>query len=133
MDMARKVFKYHGNTLEELKEMGVDNFIELLPARQRRTLNRGLSQRHKKLLEKIKQSRTKERVRLRTHTRDMIILPDMVGLTIEVYNGKEFQRVDIQEEMVGHYLGEFALTRRRVQHGSPGMGATRSSMYVPLK
>ena len=73
--MARKVFKYHGNTLEELKEMGVDNFIELLPARQRRTLNRGLSQRHKKLLEKIKQSRTKERVRLRTHTRDMIILP----------------------------------------------------------
>ncbi|GBE54730.1 30S ribosomal protein S19 [archaeon BMS3Bbin15] len=131
--MARKVFKYHGNTLEELKEMGVDNFIELLPARQRRTLNRGLSQRHKKLLEKIKQSRTKERVRLRTHTRDMIILPDMVGLTIEVYNGKEFQRVDIQEEMVGHYLGEFALTRRRVQHGSPGMGATRSSMYVPLK
>ncbi len=131
--MARKVFKYHGNTLEELKEMGVDNFIKLLPARQRRTLKRGLSQRHKKLLEKIKQSRTKERVRLRTHTRDMIILPDMVDLTIEVYNGKEFQRVDIQEEMVGHYLGEFALTRRRVQHGSPGMGATRSSMYVPLK
>ncbi|GCC11023.1 30S ribosomal protein S19 [archaeon] len=131
--MARKVFKYHGNTLEELKEMGVDNFIKLLPARQRRTLKRGLSQRHKKLLEKLKQSRTKERVRLKTHMRDMIILPEMVDLTIEVYNGKEFQRVDIQEDMVGHYLGEFALTRRRVQHGSPGMGATRSSMYVPLK
>ncbi len=131
--MARKVFKYRGHTLEELQEMGIDKFIELLPARQRRTLRRGLSPRQKKLLQKIKRFKNGEKVKLRTHARDLIILPEMVGLTIEVHNGKEFQRVEIKEEMVGHYLGEFALTRKRVQHGSPGMGATRSSMYVPLK
>jgi small subunit ribosomal protein S19 len=57
----------------------------------------------------------------------------MVGKTIEIYNGKVFNRVEIIPEMVGHYLGEYSLTRGRVSHGSAGVGATRSSKFVPLK
>jgi small subunit ribosomal protein S19 len=63
----------------------------------------------------------------------MIILPDMVGLTIFVYNGKEYSSVTIKREMIGHYLGEYAITNKRVQHGAPGVGSSRSSLYVPLK
>jgi len=72
-------------------------------------------------------------VMIKTHCRDMVILPEMVGLTIQVHNGKEFVQVEITTEKVGHYLGEFALTRKKVVHGMPGIGASRSSMYVPLK
>jgi small subunit ribosomal protein S19 len=57
----------------------------------------------------------------------------MIGLSISVHNGKEFFDVSIKPEMVGHYLGEYAITNRRVQHGSPGVGSSRSSLYVPLK
>jgi small subunit ribosomal protein S19 len=128
-----KKFLYRGYELEELQKMSVSEFSKLLPARQRRTLNRGLTPRQKKLLEKIKRVKRGEKVLLKTHCRDMVILPEMVGLTIMVHNGKEFQRVEIKPEMIGHYLGEFALTRKRVTHGAPGMGATKSSLYVPLK
>lgn len=131
--MAKRVFKYRGYTLKQLLEMDREKFMELLPARQRRRLKRGFSAREKKLLHKIERAKKGEKVKLRTHARDMIILPEMVGLTIEVHNGKEFIPVNIKEEMIGHYLGEFALTRKPVKHGAPGVGATRSSMYVPLK
>jgi small subunit ribosomal protein S19 len=70
---------------------------------------------------------------IRTHARDMVILPEMVGTTIAVHNGKEFVPVEIVPEMIGHRLGEFAITNKRVVHGRPGVGATKSSMYVPLK
>lgn len=72
-------------------------------------------------------------VTLKTHARDMIILPEMVGVTISIHNGKEFVSVTITPEMIGYYLGEFAITNRPVRHGTPGIGASRSSMYVPLK
>jgi small subunit ribosomal protein S19 len=88
----------------------------------------------RKLREKVKLAREgKLKGQLRTHTRDMIILPDMVNLTIHVHNGKEFAQVNIKPEMIGHYLGEYAITNKRVQHGAPGVGASRSSLYVPLK
>lgn len=108
--------------------MSLEELAELLPARQRRTLKRGLSQDHKKIMASIK-----KKDHVRTHDRDMIVLPEMVGKTIEIYNGKVFNRVDIMPEMIGHYLGEYSLTRARVNHGSAGVGATRSSRYVPLK
>lgn len=136
-ELDRLRFKYRGYTLEELKKMNMDQFIQLLPARARRSLNRGLPPRQKKLLERLRRAyRAKKRGKdllTRTHVRDMIIFPEMVGLKIGVYNGRVFEMVDIKPEMIGHYLGEFSLTRRRVQHGSPGIGATRSSKYVPLK
>jgi small subunit ribosomal protein S19 len=81
------------------------------------------------LREEIKLARDgKLKTKLKTHVRDMIILPDMIGLS-----GKEFFDVTIRPEMVGHYLGEYAITNKRVQHGSPGVGSSRSSLYVPLK
>jgi len=136
-ELDRLRFKYRGFTLEDLKKMNMDQFIQLLPARARRSLRRGLPPRQKKLLERLRRAyRAKKRGKdllTRTHVRDMIIFPEMVGLKIGVYNGRLFEIVVIKPEMIGHYLGEFSLTRRRVQHGSPGIGATRSSKYVPLK
>ncbi len=128
-------FRYRGKTLEELLNMPMDEFIELLPARQRRSLKRGLTKAQVKLLAKIRKVRQKKggNVVIKTHVRDMIILPEMVGLTIAVYNGKEFIPVKIVPEMIGHYLGEFSPTTKKVQHGEPGLKATRSSMYVALK
>lgn len=136
--MARKEFVYRGYTLEELQQMPLDNVIDLFPSRQRRSLKRGFLPRQKKVLEKIRKLKKDEnkggRPRIiKTHCRDMIVLPEMVGVTFGIYNGKEFTEVTMQPEMIGCYFGEFAPTRKRVEHGDPGMGATRSSMFVPLK
>ncbi|MEE9474083.1 MAG: 30S ribosomal protein S19 [Candidatus Hydrothermarchaeaceae archaeon] len=130
--MAKK-FLFRGHDIEELKAMSYDEFADLLLARQRRSLSRGLTPVKKKFLERVKRLNDGENVKLRTHCRDIIVVPQMVDHTVEVHNGKEFTRVDIQPEMIGHYLGEFALTRKRVTHGTPGMGATKSSLYIPLK
>ena len=124
-------FMYRGKTLEELLQMNINEFAELLPARERRSLKRGLTERQKKLLEKIRKCKGKKLIR--THDRDMIILPEMVGAKIGVHNGKEFVVIEIKPEMIGHRLGEFAPTRKRVQHSAPGFGATRSSKFVPIK
>ena len=141
LDLAKErdrlKFHYRGHTLEELKKMNMDEFVRLLPSRARRSLRRGLPPRQKKLLERLRRAyRAKKRgkdILTRTHVRDMLIFPEMVGLQIGVYNGKSYEIVEVKPEMIGHYLGEFSLTRRNVQHGSPGIGATRSSKYVPLK
>ncbi len=130
-------FTYRGFTLEQLQEMSMDEFIMLLPARQRRSLQRGLSPEQRTLLAKVRKAkeamRKGQNITIKTHARDMVILPEMVGLTIHVHNGKEFVPVEIKPEMIGHYLGEFAITNKPVKHGTPGIGASRSSMYVPLK
>jgi small subunit ribosomal protein S19 len=132
-----KEFLYRGLTLNQLESISMDEFIHLLPSRQRRSLRRGLSVEQRKLLENIRA--TKEAMRqgkpmtVKTHARDMIILPEMVGATILIHNGKEFVAVTITPEMIGYYLGEFAITNKPVRHGTPGIGASRSSMYVPLK
>jgi len=132
-------FTYRGYTLEELRQMSMDQFIKLLPSRQRRSLMRGLNNVQLRLLEKVREANEvlrrgeKPKKPIKTHARDMVILPEMVGLTIHVYNGKEFIPVEIKPEMIGHRLGEFALTCKQVKHGKAGVGATRSSMYVPLK
>jgi len=130
-------FTYRGFTLEQLQGMSMDEFIMLLPARQRRSLQRGLSPEQRTLLAKVRKAREAMRkgqnITIKTHARDMVILPEMVGLTIHVHNGKEFVPVEIKPEMIGYYLGEFAITNKPVKHGKPGIGASRSSMYVPLK
>jgi small subunit ribosomal protein S19 len=132
-----KEFMYRGHTLSSLQGMSMDEFINLLPSRQRRSLQRGLTPEQRILLEKMREAQEAvkkgEDVTIKTHVRDMIILPEMVGVKILVHNGKEFFPVEIKPEMVGHYLGEFAITNKPVRHGTPGIGASRSSMYVPLK
>ncbi len=128
-------FTYRGHTLEELQEMSREEVAELLPARQRRTINRGLSVQHEKLIADAEDADAEETANdpIRTHLRDIPVLPEFVDLTFAVYNGQEFQRVTIKPEMIGHYLGEFQLTRTSVEHGQAGIGATRSSKFVPLK
>jgi small subunit ribosomal protein S19 len=70
---------------------------------------------------------------IRTHCRDMVIIPQFVGKTIQVHSGKEFVPIMIDKDMLGHRLGEFALTRRKVAHSAPGIGATRSSASLSVK
>ena len=132
-----KEFTYKGYTLDELRQMSMDDFIKILPSRQRRSLLRGLSDDQKKLIEKLRdvkiQSGNGEKIVVKTHCRDAVILPEMVGITVLVHNGKEFAPVEITATKIGHVLGEFAITNKKVSHGMPGIGASRSSMYVPLK
>ncbi|HID31193.1 MAG TPA: 30S ribosomal protein S19 [Desulfobacterales bacterium] len=125
----KKVFMYRGYTIEELKEMSLEEFRELLPARARRSLLRGFSRAQESFLRHMR----KKEGTIRTHRRDMVIIPEMVDRTIAVHNGKEFHEVKITPDMLGHYLGEFALTRKPVHHTGPGVGATRSSKFMPLK
>jgi small subunit ribosomal protein S19 len=131
---SRRVFKYRGFTIEEIKEKSMDEFIALLPSRQRRSLKRGMPRSHIRLLEKIRKStESGSKKPIRTHVRDFIITPECIGTTIHVHNGREFLRVVIKPEMLGHFLGEFAPTCKIVRHSAPGIGATRSSQYVPLR
>ena len=122
-------FTYRGQKMEDLQKLSLDEFAVLVPARQRRTIKRGFSEEKKKLLNKVRNKNEN----IRTHLRDMIVLPEMVGMNIGVHNGKQYVPVEIMPEMLGHYLGEYALTRTRVNHGAAGVGATRSSKFVPLK
>ena len=125
-----KDFNYRGKTVEELQAMSMDEFIKLLPSRMRRSLRRGLSAEQRIVLEKLRKNSDKP---VRTHARDLVIMPEMLGKTIHCYMGKEFRAVEINQKRLGHYLGEYAITMAIVRHGRPGIGASRSSMYIPLK
>jgi len=128
-------FTFRGHTLDELQDMELEEVAELLPARQRRSIERGLTEEKQKLLAKARDAEEEATANnpIRTHLRDMPVLPVMVDLTFAVHNGQEFERVKVEPEMLGHYLGEFQLTRSSVEHGQAGIGATRSSKFVPLK
>ncbi|MFH1212363.1 MAG: 30S ribosomal protein S19 [Candidatus Woesearchaeota archaeon] len=125
--MVKKIFHFHGKTIEELKELSLEEFAELIPSRQRRSIKRN-SEIHKKILKKVK-----EKNEAKTHLRDAIVVPGMVGKTIKIHNGKEFVPVIIQEDMLGCFLGELAMTRRKVNHSAPGIGATKSSSSMSMK
>ena len=127
-----KEFSYRGHSFDSLVGMSMDEFINLLPSRQRRSLQRGLTPEQRILLEKMREAKSSG-TQIKTHVRDLVILPEMVGTKVMIHNGKEFLAVEIKAEMIGHYLGEFAITNKPVRHGTPGIGASRSSMYVPLK
>nr|XP_023397560.1 40S ribosomal protein S15 [Loxodonta africana] len=115
-----------------------EQLMQLYSARQRRRLNRGLRRKQHSLLKRLRKAKKeappmeKPEV-VKTHLRDMIILPEMVGSMVGVYNGKTFNQVEIKPEMIGHYLGEFSITYKPVKHGRPGIGATHSSRFIPLK
>ena len=127
--MAKKELIIKGKTLDELEKMSANELAQLLTSRQRRTMRRGLTEQQKILLKKLRANEKN----IETHCRDMMILPEMVGTTIKVHQGKEFVPVAIEPEMIGHYLGEFVLTRKKVAHSAPGIGATRSSASLSVK
>lgn len=128
MIMAK--YEFRGKSFEEIEKLSIEEFAKLLKSRQRRSLTRGLTETQTKLLEKIRKNPGKFH---KTMDRQMIILPEMVGVKIGIYSGREYVSVDIKQEMLGHRLGEFVSTRKRVGHSAPGFGATRSSKFVPLK
>ncbi len=127
--MAKKEFRFQGKTIEELKAMDLSEFMQLTHSTARRVLKKGYRESGKILMEKI----NKGEQNIKTHNREVIIIPKMVGMQIRVHNGKTFEPVDIQPEMVGHRLGEFSLTRKRITHTSPGVGATKSSANTGKK
>ena len=129
-----KELTYKGKTKEELINLNMQDFAKLVPARHRRTLLRGFTEEQKKLLKKISATREgKYKKNIKTHCRSMIVLPEMIDLTIYVYNGKVFMPVLVVFDMLGHRLGEFVDTRTRVKHSAPGIGATRSSSSQSVK
>ena len=126
-----KEFTYHGLSKEELDNIPNEKLFKLFTSRARRSFTRGINDDKRKLMEEMKDKNNKNPIK--THLRDVIILPYMIGKTVHVFSGKEFVPVIIAVQMVGHYLGEYVITNKRVNHGAPGVGASRSSLYVPLK
>jgi len=132
VDTKRQVvFLYRGQPIEDILALSHDEQLELMPSRARRFFGRGLDEEAAKFWAKVQAAG--EGDELRTHLRDFPIMPAFVGKMIHIHNGKEFQKIGITSEMIGHKLGEFALTRKSVKHTGPGVGATRSSKFMPLK
>ena len=127
----KKEFMLRGRTLPELQELPLSELAKLLGARARRSIRRGFNSETTIFFEKMRSS-PKDAV-MWTHTRDALVLPDHVGRRVAIHTGKEFKEVEVRPEMIGHYYGEFALTRRFEKHSGPGVGATRSSKFMPLK
>lgn len=120
-----------GKTFEQLKELSIDQLALLLPSRQRRKLKRGLTDQEKILVKQVE--KTKGDKPIRTHVRSMIILPAFVGKKLMIHDGKDWNIVDVKPEMIGHYIGEFSITRERVTHSGPGIGATRGTKFISVK
>ena len=132
--MAKKEFSYRGKSVDDLKKMDIKEFRLLVPARQRRSLERGFSPMQEKLLVKIRKAKAGSwKKPIKTHCRDMIIVPVMLGTTIHVHTGKKFAAISIQPEMLGMYLGALTFTRTRVSHSAPGIGATKSSSAASVR
>ena len=127
----KKEFLYRGYTLEELLGMSFDEVLGLMPSRSRRTYMRGLNYEQQVLFDNLKNAEAGATVR--THRKDLPIIPQFVGKTVSIYDGKEFKDVEIKPEMIVHFLGEFVITRKMPVHSGPGVGATRSSKFMPLK
>lgn len=129
-----KVFMYRGKTLGELQALDVREFAKLVPARRRRSLLRGHTDAQKALLARVRKVKdSKYSKPIKTHCRDMIVLPEMVDHHFAIHRGKEWVPVKILPEMIGRYLGEMSLTRKRIAHSAPGVGATKSSSALSVK
>lgn len=122
---------YRGMSIEGIRELSWEEQLEIMPSRVRRFFGRSFDDETNAFWKKVQAAG--EGDELRTHLRDFPVVPHMVDKIVHVYNGKEFMKVGVTTEMIGHKLGEFALTRKPVKHTGPGVGATRSSKFMPLK
>ena len=131
--MVREI-TFRGRKEEDLKNMEMKEFLPLIGSRQRRSLTREMNEDKKAFLKKIKLAKEGKRKKpVKTHCRDMVVVPEMLGLIIHIHNGKTFEPVSIVPEMLGHYLGEFSHSRNKVKHSAPGIGATKSSASASVK
>jgi len=131
-------FTYRGVDLDQLLDMNNEGLMELFTCRIRRKFSRGLKRKPMALIKKLRKKKKEAPVNekpdvVKTHLRNMIVVPEMTGSIVGVYNGKVFTQVEIKPEMIGHYLGEFSISYKPVKHGRPGIGATHSSRFIPLK
>jgi len=133
-----KKYTFRGVDLDQLLDLQPAAFVELMHARARRKFQRGLKRKTIALLKKLRKAKREatpgeKPEPVRTHLRDMVVVPEMIGSVIGVYNGKTFNQVEVKPEMISHYLGEFSISYKPVKHGRPGIGATHSSRFIPLK
>merc|ERR1712122_256115 len=135
-----KKYTFRGVDLDQLLDMKSENLIELLGCRQRRHFNRGIKRREENFLKRLRKAKKamtgevgEKPAMVKTHLRDVVVVPEMVGSIIGIYNGKVFNQIEAKPEMINHYIGEFSMTYKPVRHGRPGIGATHSSRFIPLK
>ncbi|CAM9283932.1 unnamed protein product [Choristocarpus tenellus] len=130
-------FTFRGVDLEKLLDLSMEEFMELVHARARRRMSRGLKRKPMALIKRLRKAKKdaapgEKPKGIKTHLRNMLIVPEMIGSIVGIYNGKSMNGVEIKPEMVGHYLGEFSITYKPVRHGRPGIGSTNSSRFIPL-
>ena len=133
-----KKFSYRGNDLKKLIDMNMDEMSQQLRSRQRRKLRRKMGSKYARFINKLLDTKKhtgqgEKPAAVKTHLRDCIVLPSMVQSVINIHKGNGYSNIEVKPEMIGYYLGEFALTYKRVSHGKPGVGATHSSKFVPIK
>ena len=133
-----KKFSYRGNDLKKLIDMNMDEMSQQLRSRQRRKLRRKMGSKYARFINKLLDAKKhtgqgEKPAAVKTHLRDCIVLPSMVQSVINIHKGNGYSNIEVKPEMIGYYLGEFALTYKRVSHGKPGVGATHSSKFVPIK
>lgn len=132
---ALKKYTYRGLDIDDLMKLSQEKLLELFKSRQRRKFNRGIKHKFNRLINKIRKSKKnvqpgEKPAAVKTHLRNAVILPEMVGGVVGIHNGKEFLNVEIKFDMIGKYLGEFSLTYKMTSHGKPGVGATKGSQHV---
>ena len=133
-----KKFSYRGNDLKKLIDMNMDEMSQQLRSRQRRKLRRKMGTKYARFINKLLDTKKhtaqgEKPAAVKTHLRDCIVLPSMVQSVINIHKGNGYSNIEVKPEMIGYYLGEFAITYKRVSHGKPGVGATHSSKFVPIK
>merc|ERR1712128_113900 len=131
-------YTYRGVDLDQLLDMNNEQLMELFTCRVRRKFTRGIKRKPMALMKKLRKAKKEAAANekpdiVKSHLRNMVIVPEMTGSIVGVYNGKAFTQVEIKPEMIGHYLGEFSISYKPVKHGRPGIGATHSSRFIPLK
>ena len=131
IEIRKKEFKYRGKTIEEMQKLDVREFAELVRSRERRNILRNFQ----KIEDFVKLAKKKieNKKAIRTHARDIIIVPQMIGMKISVYNGQNFLPFEVTGEMLGHKFGEFSLTRAKIKHSKMGVGATKGSKHKSKK
>ncbi len=124
---------YKGKLPNELIGISAAEYTKMIKSRQRRWLKRNSLQLRK--LNEIVESRisSSSKKPIKTRSREALIMPSWIGLSFDIYNGKEYQHIEVAPNMLGHRLGEFVYSTKRVQHSAPGIKATRGSKFLSQK
>jgi small subunit ribosomal protein S19 len=131
--MAIRIFNFRGRTTEDLQKISLAEYAKLVTSRQRRVLTR-MPEEYKALVALVDAAKKKGSVKvIKTTLREALILPSWVGMKFGVHDGKEFKEITIIPEMLGHRLGEFSFSTKRVVHSAPGIKATRGSKFLAVK